>query len=59
MLAFAHVAQIALEEEIEERPDNRDRGDPAYGIPIGGDGCLDDIGGKLERQAGDQPVGIA
>jgi hypothetical protein len=47
------LGEITLEKTIQERPDKRDRGNPADRRPPCRDRGLDDVGGKLERQPGD------
>ena len=58
-LPLAHFREVAVEEVVEERADHGDRGDPPDRLPVGGDRRLDDVGGELEGQPGDQPARIA
>ena len=49
------LANIAFEKVIEERADRGDRTEPRHLVPACGDGGLENVGGKLERGAGDEP----
>jgi hypothetical protein len=50
--------QVALEEEIEERTDGGNRGQPPDIFPARSNRRLDDVGGKLKGQAANQPARV-
>src|SRR5262245_35701507 len=55
-LTPAHRIDVAVQEVRQERADRSDRGDPPDLVPGRRDRRLHDIGGELEREAGDEPV---
>ncbi len=55
---FVRFGQVTLKEEIEERADGGNCCQPPNIVPARSDRRLDDIGGKLKGQAGNQPARI-
>src|SRR5262245_6127887 len=54
----AQLQEIALQEVVQERPDDGDRRYPRDRFPVGRDRGLDDVGSQLECEAGDQPARV-
>ena len=53
------LPDVALDEEIEERADEGDRGEAPDIVPAWRAGRDDDVVGELESKAGHQPAGVA
>jgi len=53
------LPDVALDEEIEERADERDRGEAPDVVPVRRAGRDDDVVGELERETRHQPAGVA
>src|SRR5262249_17439711 len=53
------LLDVALEEVVEKSADHGDRTDASDRLPAGTDGGLDDVGGELKSEAGDQPARIS
>jgi hypothetical protein len=58
-LPGSDLAQVALEEIIEEGADRGDRREARHLIPSCGDRGFQDVGGELEGEPGDKPSGQA
>ena len=56
MLSLANLAEITLQEIIQEGAYRRDGGDTADRVPTGAGRGLDNVGGELESEAGDKPA---
>src|SRR6185436_18722891 len=59
VLPFTHLGDVALEEELEERPYHCDRAESGDCLPARADRRLDDVGRELERQSHDEEPSIA
>jgi len=53
------LCDVALEEVLEEGADHGYCGDSSNGLPVRGDGGLDDVGRQLKGKSSDQPARVA
>jgi hypothetical protein len=54
-LSLPHLAQVSLQEIIEEGADGGDRGKACDLVSARGDRGRQNVGGELERKPGDKP----